>query len=157
MTAWAQIIRTVARLISRAGVRVGHTRRDDRRSLPSAPVSPHDLLDDSRWLSLVTDCVALYEELDWSQTRSSPVLRELADHVCCRLQEILERSGVTLIADDATFDRQLHRVDTKFTSLTHKPNIVETLRPGFRVGSRVLLRARVRMYEKSSTQTGGDG
>jgi hypothetical protein len=106
---------------------------------------PEDLLENKRWLGLVEECVTLFDELDRHSASFDPPRREVAEHVCYRLQEILERSGVTLISGDSTFDRNRHRAEPAAAGTAPGARIAETLSSGFSVGRRVLRRARVRL------------
>jgi len=98
-----------------------------------------------RWSRLVEECVELSKELDEIRVRDEISTRDLLDHVLVRLQQLLERCGVESIVDPAPFNRRLHRA----TPGVPKPNsgtyTVEVLAPGFCIGERVLLRARVRL------------
>jgi hypothetical protein len=103
-----------------------------------------DPLENKRWLGLVEECVTLFDELDRHGASFDPPRREVAEHVCYRLQEILERSGIALISGDSTFDRNRHRPEPA-AGIAAGAVIAETLSPGFSVGRRVLRRARVRL------------
>jgi molecular chaperone GrpE (heat shock protein) len=67
---------------------------------------------------------------------------EVAEHVMCRLQEILERCGVQPISDEGDFDRNRHQSAGKALA---GATVAETLSPGFQVGVRILRRARVQV------------
>jgi hypothetical protein len=81
-------------------------------------VSPHptvgdsgqhyDPLDNKPWIKLVEEGVDLFDELDSHQEGLDPAGREIAEHVCLRLREILERCDVEVIDEDRPFDRTLH-------------------------------------------------
>jgi hypothetical protein len=120
---------------------------DSHQLLPPAETvgESEDLLENKRWLGLVEECVTLFDELDRHGASFDPQRREVAAHVCYRLQEILERSGVTLISGDPTFDRNRHRPEPAAAGIAAGAVIAETLSPGFSVGRRVLRRARVRL------------
>src|SRR5262245_155862 len=117
-----------------------------RRPVRRAPVPSPSLLAplaDGRWERLAEECVALIDEFDRLMPDFGPQQREVADHAVSRLREILERSGVEPIDGDAAFDRHHHRPDCG--SAVAGDHVVETLSPGFRIGPRVLRRARVRI------------
>jgi molecular chaperone GrpE (heat shock protein) len=101
-----------------------------------------DPLDNKLWLKLVEECVELFDELDREEAHFAPQQREVARHVCLRLQEMLQRSNVHLIDQPAPFDRKLHQLDTAASALT-QPSDIEIMSPGFRVDRRILRRARV--------------
>jgi hypothetical protein len=106
------------------------------------PASPPE---DGRWLKLVEECVEVVDELDEHMSSFDPSRREVAGHVLLRLEEILGRSGVEIISNEATFDRARHRPDTDHAVTEDGGAVRETLSPGFAVGPRVLRRARVRL------------
>jgi hypothetical protein len=106
---------------------------------------PHDLLDDKRWLRLVEELVSLLDELERHQPQFDPATRDLAGHVGLRVQEILERSGVTVIEGETAFDRSRHQPEQGAAHARAGAAVLETLRPGLAVGRRVLRRARVRL------------
>jgi molecular chaperone GrpE (heat shock protein) len=105
-------------------------------------------------VNLVEECVALYEEVDRIRRGLNASCQELADHLRCRLEETLERSGVTRIAGDPDFDR--HRHQPPATGAPPRPGapVAETLSPGFAVGRRVFRRAVVRLADAASTEKG---
>ena len=109
--------------------------------LPPAPQPPADPLDNGPWLKLVENCVDLFDELDSHLDHFDPSGRELAEHTCLRLQEILQRCGVELIDQPGDFERSLHQPVEPGTGLNSAT--VRPISPGFRVGRRVLRRARV--------------
>ena len=100
-------------------------------------------LENKPWIHLIEECVALHEELERLRPSLDADSAEFADHCCCRVQEILERSGVRILADDATFDPSHHQVESTGASPLEGTPIEATLSPGFAVGRRVLRRARV--------------
>jgi len=101
--------------------------------------------EDGRWMKLVEECVEVVDELDEHMDSFDGPRREIARHVMLRLEEILERSGVEVISDDAIFDRARHKPDAEHTVTDNGAAVIKTLSPGFAVGSRVLRRARVRL------------
>ena len=102
-------------------------------------------LENGRWTKLVEQCVEVVDELDEHMGSFDPPRREVAGHVILRLEEILGRSGVEIISNDATFDRARHKPDSTHAVTDNGAGIYETLSPGFAVGPRVLRRARVRL------------
>jgi molecular chaperone GrpE (heat shock protein) len=96
-------------------------------------------------MKLVEECVEVLDELDEHMSRFDAPRRELAEHVIVRLEEILERSGVEIISNDAIFDRARHKPNVDHATTGNGATIRETLSPGFAVGSRVLRRARVQL------------
>jgi hypothetical protein len=111
------------------------------------PNEMDDRLANRLWLELAEECVLLYDELDRHRFEFDPARQELVDHVCLRLQEILERSGIDTIMTQDGFDRQRHQIDEAGSSARTGSRIVEVESPGFAVGPRVLRRARVRLSE----------
>ena len=105
----------------------------------------NDPLDNKPWLGVVEECVELFDELARLKANFDPARQELIEHVCARLEEILVRSNVTLIANEATFDRNRHQPERKGLHVSPGAAIGETLSPGFAVGRRVLRRAIVKM------------
>lgn len=102
-------------------------------------------LENKPWINLIEECVALHEELERLGPSLDAASAEFTDHCCCRLLEILERSGVRILADDATFDPSRHHAESTGTSPLEGTPIEATLSPGFAVGRRVLRRARVKL------------
>ena len=109
-----------------------------------------DPLEDKRWLELVEGCVGIIDELDIHRSNFDLAAQELAEHLDFRFQEILERSGVTVIADEATFDRGRHQPERGAAQARPGDTVVETLRPGLAVGRRVFRRAVVRLSNLGS-------
>jgi hypothetical protein len=109
-------------------------------------------VENKRWLKLVEECVELYDQLDRNRGRFDRAGRELTDHVTYRLQEILDRCGVELIAGEMTFDYTRHQPEQTTASVAVGAPIAETLSPGFSLGRRVLRRARVRLAEAPPTK-----
>ena len=103
------------------------------------------LLEDGPWIKLVEECVEMIDELDEHMAGFDAPRRELADHVILRLKEILERSGVEVISNEAAFDRSRHKTAGESAAPVPGAAISEILSPGFAVGRRVLRRARVRV------------
>lgn len=113
-------------------------------------VTDHDPLDNTAWVNLAEACVELFSELESYQTEFDPPRREVAEHVCDRLREILVRSEVGLIEADGVFDRNFH----EFVSCGAPPQTdgasVRVLTPGFHIGRRILRRAHVELVKKPS-------
>ncbi len=104
-----------------------------------------NILEDERWMKLVEECVEVVDELDEHMESFDAPRREVARHVILRLEEILGRSGVEIISNDATFDRARHKPDAEHAATDNGAAVRQTLSAGFAVGSRVLRRARVRL------------
>jgi molecular chaperone GrpE (heat shock protein) len=104
-----------------------------------------DPLDNKPWLSLIEECVDLYDELERLQPSLEIAAQELVDHCRCRLLEILQRSGVSILAEDAAFDRSRHQAEALQESACEGTPIAAMLSPGFAVGRRVFRRARVKL------------
>lgn len=103
-------------------------------------------LDNRPWLKLVEESVALFDELDRHRVDFDAPRQEVADHVICRLQEILERCGVEPVSGSGPFDRNRHQPDGA-TRVPAGATVTQTLSPGFRVGKRILRRARVQVHD----------
>jgi molecular chaperone GrpE (heat shock protein) len=114
------------------------------------PGKRDDLLTDKPWIKLAQECVTLFDELDRKSASMDPRRQELAGYVCSQLEEILERSGVTIISGDLAFDESRHRPYPAVSRVADGTAIAETLSPGFVVGPRVLRRARVRLADEAS-------
>ena len=106
---------------------------------------PANILEDERWMKLVEECVEMVDELDEHMESFEAPRREVARHVILRLEEILGRSGVEIISNDAIFDHARHKPDADHSAFDNGATVGETLGPGFAVGPRVLRRARVRL------------
>ncbi len=113
-----------------------------------------DPLSNKPLMSLVEECVSLFDELDRLRPSLEPAAQDFADHMGCRIQEVLERSGVTIIAEDLTFDRHRHQSEATAETPTDGASIGETQSPGFAVGRRVFRRARVKLAEVATTEKG---
>ncbi len=109
-----------------------------------------------RWLKLADECAFLYDELDELQPHLDAGGRQLADHVCLRLREILERRGVQVIAGDTTFDHNRHQPSGPLEHAITGAPVADTTSPGFAVGRRVLRRARVRLAADQVAQQAED-
>jgi len=96
-------------------------------------------------MKLVEECVEVIDELDEHMGSFDAPRREVAGHVLLRLEEILGRSGVEIISNDAVFDRARHKPDAGHAATDNGAAVRETLSPGFVVGPRVLRRARVQL------------
>ena len=99
------------------------------------------------WLGLVEDCIDLFDELERLHAHLDPQRQEMADHVADRLRDILERSGLSVISNDRSFDRSRHQAEPADLHVEPGTSIAETVSPGFVAGRRVLRRARVRLGE----------
>lgn len=110
-----------------------------------------DPLNNTAWVKLAGACVELFAELDRYQADFDPPRREVAEHVCNRLREILARNGVDLIDADGAFDCNLHEPDP--AGIRPKPGAAtaRVISPGFQIGRRVLRRARVEIVQEPST------
>ena len=118
-------------------------------ALPTDTTSTsHDPLDNREWLGLVEECVALFEDLDRHRDSMQAGGREVADHACLRLVEILQRRGVEIVEGDETFVRGRHQPVGRGEPPVEGQGIAETLSPGFVVGRRVLRRARVTLDDQ---------
>lgn len=106
-----------------------------------------DPLENKPWLNLIEECVDLYDELDRLRPSLDAASAEFADHCRCRLLEILERCGVSILAEDTAFDRSRHQAESTNESPHEGAPIEATLSPGFAVGRRVFRRARVKLAE----------
>ncbi len=124
-------------------------------TLASIPPPPHEAtssnsLDNRQWVSLVEECVELFDEFERHKESFDDSSRELAEHINSRLQEILERAGVETIASDSNFDPRRHKPKNAISvEATVNALIAETISPGFAIGPRVLRRAHVRLVEES--------
>lgn len=126
------------------------------KALCSAP-APHekvqsmtvagDPLNNTAWVKLAEECVELFAELDRYQADFDLPRREVAEHVCNRLMEILARNGVSLIDADGVFDRKLHKPDPAGIRPKPRAATAHVISPGFQIGRRVLRRARVKIVQ----------
>jgi molecular chaperone GrpE (heat shock protein) len=114
-----------------------------------------DALENRAWLKLVNECTDLYDELDTHADGLDAAGREIAEHACLRLQEILQRNGVELIDQDGPFERKLHQLPAGAPTAGAGPPI-QVVTPGFRVGRRILRRARVAVDRGPDIPARGD-
>lgn len=135
---------------TRPPVDIPHSVPTPPEEVQSATVAD-DPLSNKAWVKLAEACVELFTELDRYQADFDPPRREVAEHVCDRLMEILVRHGVDLIDADGAFDRNLHEPDP--AGLRPKPGAAtaHVISPGFQIGRRVLRRARVEILQEPST------
>jgi hypothetical protein len=103
-----------------------------------------DPLQNQPWVTLAEACVRLFDDLTRQLPSLDPGGRTIAVHVCSRLRESLERSGVEVIDGDAGFDLRRHEPETPVV-VPAGTAIEQTLAPGFAIGRRVLRRATVRV------------
>jgi hypothetical protein len=120
---------------------------DAPAAISASPIN-QDPLNNKPWVKLVEECVDLYDELDNFKPELDSVKQEVADHVMCRLQEILERSQVNTIAGDSSFNFAHHQAGKTYKKVPPGTAILETLSPGFRIGPRVLRKAQVVLDRK---------
>jgi molecular chaperone GrpE (heat shock protein) len=125
---------------------------NDQPAAGQAPID--DPLNNKPLMSLVEECVNLIDELDRLRPSLEPTSQDFADHLGCRIQELLERSAVTIIAGDLTFDRHRHQTESIAGTSTDGARIEETQSPGFALGRRVFRRARVKLAVVVSTEKG---
>lgn len=117
----------------------------------SIPTSRTDLLNNRMWIKLVEDCVELFDEIDRIRPSLDNILQDFADHISCRIVNILERNSVDIIRGTGIYDRNRHQFVKPHS--TEKPDgelVVEIISPGFSVDRRVLRRAQVKMIEEPS-------
>lgn len=119
-----------------------------------SPRSVENPLENRAWLRVVEEMVMLFEEVERIGTSLSASERTIAEHTQLRLQEILERAGVGLIAEDTAFDRTRHQPEPRGAQVARGAAIARTLSPGFVVGPRVLRRARVQVEDQSLATRG---
>lgn len=129
---------------ARAGTAGGFEERAVHRP-PVEGVEKKSPLEDERWLNLVRECVGMVDELDLHMSSFDAPRREVAEHAVMRLQEILARSGVEVISDERSFDRNRHKPEGANGSAPAGASVAETISPGFAVDRLVLRRARVRL------------
>ncbi len=110
-----------------------------------------DPLNNTAWVKLAEACVELFAELDRYQADFDPPRREVAEHVCNRLMEILVRNGVGLIDADGAFDRNRHEPNLSGAGLKPGAATAHVISPGFQIGRRILRRARVEILQEPST------
>lgn len=98
------------------------------------------------WYSkLLEDCIDIIKELDaYNRTAGSDEAKLITETIPFRLIEAIANGPIEIIDCDKEFDVRLH------TPLPAKPvakdtPIIEFIRPGVKVGNRVLLRAIVRV------------
>jgi hypothetical protein len=114
---------------------------------PLPPVSPPSPLDNKPWLDVTEECVALFDEFDQLSGQFEEERRELCEHVCARLRELLERSGVEVIEADGPFDRRIHQPIKRTAISDQTPPNVHVVSPGFKIDRRVFRRARVEIVQ----------
>ena len=112
---------------------------------PQARPTAIDSLENAQWLGLVEECVSLFADLEHHASGLDDSGREIADHVCSQLMELMRRCGVDVIDSDASFQRSRHQPRTKGTQAADGQAISSIVRPGFAVGRRVLRRATVEL------------
>lgn len=131
------------------GSKSGRSRAGSGASAPShtetSDLEPASPLKDGRWMKLVEECVEVVDELDEHMGNFDVPRREVAGHFMLRLQEILGRSGVEIVSNEAIFDRARHKPEADQAATENGAAVSETLSPGFALGPRVLRRARVRL------------
>lgn len=125
------------------------TRQDKLRATPRNTDAPETLLQNTGWLTLVQECITLFDALETQSAGMDSLRQEVAGYTCSQLEEILERCGVSLISGDTAFDERRHRPSPAIRRVASGVRIEETLSPGFVVGPRVLRRARVRLAQET--------
>jgi len=149
LTSLALVVISGLRLLLSGGSRSSRSGARSEAPAPSdtetADLGHASRAEDGPWMKLVEECVEVVDELDEHMDSFDGPRREIARHVILRLEEILERSGVEVISDDAIFDRSRHKPDADHAATDNGAAVSKTLGPGFAVGSRVLRRARVQL------------
>jgi hypothetical protein len=139
-----------AGLVFRGAGYLSHTGvgEDIKQARGEAPPG-ENALENKRWLGLVEETVTLLAELEKHSVNLDPAAREVAEHVALRLQEILERSGVSIIEGDATYEQSRHQTEHGVPQPRPGAAVGKTLRPGLAVGRRIFRRALVRLKPPS--------
>ena len=104
-----------------------------------------ELLDNSQWLKLVEECIELEGDLVNLYEHLDVTSQHIVDHTTLRIQEMLERSHVEIIANEHAFNRARHQTKPMHPIPRPGTPITVTLHPGFAVGRRVLRRAEVQV------------
>lgn len=112
----------------------------------SSEMSNNDSVDKERLIKVLEDVIRLQDEILRMRKGLEDESSAALEHVGFRLEEIMDRSGATPIEGDRIFDIRRHRPDPMVVVKNGTP-IVETTRPGWREGDRVLRRATVKLEE----------
>lgn len=115
-------------------------------SAASSEMSNNDSVDKERLIKVLEDVIRLQDEILRMRKGLEDESSAALEHVGFRLEEIMDRSGATPIEGDRIFDIRRHRPDPMVVVKDGTP-IVETTRPGWREGDRVLRRATVKLEE----------
>jgi hypothetical protein len=103
---------------------------------------PADPLNNSPWAKPLEECVAFSDELGRIRPCLDETGQDFAEDLSCRLQAMLERTGLAIISGGSTFDRYRHQPAPPLETIAGGATIHETLSPGFTVGRRVFRGAR---------------
>ncbi len=101
-------------------------------------------VDKGRLIKVLEDVVRLQDEILRMRKGLGDESSSALEHIGFRLEEIMDRSGATPIDGDRIFDIRRHRPDP-VAVVKDGALIVETTRPGWREGDRVLRRATVKV------------
>lgn len=118
---------------------------NEPRPLPAKAHNESEALENTAWVGLAEECVALFDELERHKPDFSAAQQEVTDHVQTRLLELLERSGVEIIVTDKSFDRLRHQAEKASHKVPRGTAIQAVISPGFAIGRRILRRARVQV------------
>ncbi len=103
--------------------------------------------DARRLVRVLEDIIRLQDEIDRMRDGLDAESSSALEHVAFRLEEVLDRSGAISIQDDSIFDIRRHRPEP-MAVVKDGTLILETLKPGWREGDRVLRRALVKVRTK---------
>lgn len=121
---------------------------------PEPPVAPAHRPDDGpllppsdadRFVQAVGELTELVAVLDRQRGQVDEVARPWLDYLIDQVTGVLVRCDVELIDSEAAYRRARHEPVGSAAMPAEGQEIVETIRPGFALGRRVLLRARVRL------------
>lgn len=95
-------------------------------------------------ISFFEDIILLEKELDDFKQQAETPAGPLVEHVLFRLEEIMERHGAVPVGEEPQFNGLWHQaVPPEY--VPDGTAIEETISPGWRFGTRILRRARVRI------------
>ena len=112
-----------------------------RRPTKKPPERANDPFSNKAWFALAEDCVAIFDELDRLALRFDPERSALCSHICKRLLGAVERSGVEVIGEAAAYDSRI-QLESNERPRESQLHFVKIVSPGFRIGRKVLRRAR---------------
>lgn len=117
---------------------------------PAEPAEKRDsLLDNKPYVKLIEDVFMLSAEVERIMAKSKDDgVKGFAEHIFCRIEDMVERNGALSIGNEKLFDIRRHQ-PVPVALVPDGARIAQTVRPGWRLEERVMRRAKVRIVSEN--------